>query len=152
MPYYHVLISDRKNSKAFRCLLSDLDERTLCAEFVKPFRRSKDLLVNGRIYRASEIAAVQIRVSESPADHELRRIQKESWEAIERRNRDSSIMFISAGHGYSSDDIHLAGEDVTGRFLNAAPVSESGNWIYNPWVVTLVGGLIIAVLAALVFG
>ena len=157
MPFFHVLIADQSDPERLRCILSDLDEPTLRAEFVAPFASSKDILVDGRIYRISEIATAKIRRTERKADQELKTIQDESWAAIERFNRESDVVLISAGQGHSKDDLALAGTDVTNEMLTAAPSTESGGGVWDRYgkqivvgvIVTVVGGAILALLALL---
>jgi len=150
--FYHVLVAERAHPGALRCILYDLDESSLRKRFVKPFTANEDMLIDGRIHRVAEIATVKIRRTEQNADVELKRIQEESWEAVQRFNRESSgVVLVSAGSGYSKNDLDEAGTDVTNEFLASAPSGGSSLWdhygkeIVIGVIVTVVGGILLAI-------
>lgn len=147
MPY-HVLTADRTDPSKFRALFTDLDRRGVRTQFLKPFLEGRDILWQGKVHRTADIAAVQIRETESPAAEELQILQRESRDRIDRLNREGGIVIVSVGHGHSVDDLVYAGQDVTPQFLTEPPGSANQRWFRNPWVVTIVGGLIVATLAA----
>jgi hypothetical protein len=151
MAYYHVLIADKAKPDALQCILWDLDEHSLQTKFLEPFAASQDILIEGRIYRVADIGAVTIRSTDRPSDQELKSIQDESWADVQRFNRESpGLMLVSAGQGYSKNDLAHAGTDVTSaklRLPSASPFWERyGKEIIIGVVVTVLGGLILALL------
>jgi hypothetical protein len=148
MPY-HVLIADRSNPSKFRAIFTDLDERGVRTKFGKLFHAGRDMFAQGNVHRMADIAAVQIRLTQVRADEELQKLKQESCESIDRLNRQGGLVFISLGRGHSADDLVHIGEDVTHQFLTAPPGSADHSWFRNPWVISVAGGLIVAVLAAL---
>ena len=151
MAYYHVLVADKAKPDALQCILWDLDEQSLQNRFLAPFAAGKDILVEGRIYRVVDIATVNIRSTDRPSDQELKTIQDESWADVQRFNRESpGIVLVSAGLGYSKNDLAHAGTDVTSTNLRLPSAStfweRYGKEIIIGVIVTVLGGLILALL------
>jgi hypothetical protein len=151
MTYFHVLVASKASPTRLECILWDLDKGALKKRFVKPFAASKDIMVAGSIHRRSEVAAVRIQVTEEPSDSVLKRLQEESWAAIQEFNQKSQgVTLVSPGDGHSRDDLYMVGVDVTERFLgtDALATSRFRRVMNNQWLVTIVGGLILAAIIA----
>ena len=152
MPYYHVLVAATASPEKLECILWDLDRKALRKRFIKPLSKSRDIVVDGRIVRRSEIAVVRIQETDDSSDPVLKKLQETSWAAIERFNRQSQgAVLISAGDGHSRDDLHMVGTDVTSTFLapDLSPTWVGGGFWTNPWLVTVGGGLLVIGIAAL---
>lgn len=153
MPYYHVLVTFTDSPKNPQCVLDDLSEQELKTKFVRLYKKGKDILCDKEVVRIGNIKSVQIIRTNKKNEDERSIIQEESFKRIQELNRQSdSIAIISIGHGYNTEDIAYAGEDVTSQYITGAPGHETSNLILsflnNPWVMTIGAGLILAALGA----
>jgi hypothetical protein len=151
---FHVLVTERGKEPAY--LLGDLDARELRRRFLRPYRAGGRFVVGNVVVDLSHLERVQIIRTAKPKEQELERIRKEDSEATDRFNaesRSSGFVFMgNIGFGNRDTDIAHAGPDVTGEFIMAPP--GSGNpvlrFISNHWTVTVIGGIIAAVVAGLI--
>ncbi len=151
MGFLHVLIS-WKPSDDFECVLSDLSTKELKRRFIKPYRSGKSILIEGRVLPLAELFSVKVICTDRDIDAELQDLQERSQQEIREFNRNSDILLVSPGRGHSDEDIVECGKDVTNEYLSGPPGSSRAAWelLHNPWVVTLVGGFLVAAAIGLV--
>jgi hypothetical protein len=149
--YFHVIVEkDSNNSEA---LFTDLKERELKKLFVKPYRKGKDIFIDGVIHKNDSIQKVFLIETVNPSKDELEVIKKESAEWLERVNREPGPKIISAGRGWVKEDIVEAGKNVTTNFIKSPPDNSPSffsSFISNPWVIRIFGGLIVIFLTYLI--
>jgi hypothetical protein len=152
MSYYHVLLRFQDEPNNVRCVLSDLSEKQLRTQFVRPYRRGKNILCGREVVDISRIKIINIIRTTDTSDIELKRIQEKSRAENEQRNRSSSLLVVMVlGRGYQLEDISLAGEDVTSKFIVDVPGHD--RWtvvaeiLNHKWVSTVGAGLVLAALA-----
>jgi hypothetical protein len=93
--YYHVLVSRKNEPDTLECIYKDLDEAALQRQFVRPFKKGKDLNVSGNIYRSSEIAKAKIMRTDFPAAAELAKLKADFQRTSDRLNREpGSYVFL----------------------------------------------------------
>lgn len=153
MPYFHVLVAFRDAPNKIKCIYSDLSGSDLESKFLKPYRAGRSTLSGSEIIDITSIVSTQIIETARIMELELNDIQKKSWEEIEDFNRQSnSVTLVSIGRGHEPEDIVEGGADVTSKFITAPPgqqASSSLSMILNhPWVVAILGGLVVAGVAA----
>ena len=103
MAYFHVLLKIDAADAGYEKIFSDLSEAELKAMFVKQYRKGKDVLVDGRVIRASQINSVLIVKTNDTDETTRERINNDSLDRISKMNRESdSIVFISPGSGVES--------------------------------------------------
>jgi hypothetical protein len=151
MPYFHVVAElDDALGKPV-AIFMDLDQRELRTQFLKPYERGIDLVSQNSLYPVRRLRKIHVIQTEALSEHELKEVQRKSREEIDRLNRDSSVVFVSAGHGYDPEDIVYAGTDVTQVFIDGPPGTKAGNSLVasvmnNGWVVAIGGGVVVALL------
>ncbi|MBE0614869.1 MAG: hypothetical protein IH604_14460 [Burkholderiales bacterium] len=151
MTFFHVLVKFKSAPDKARCVFSDLSRKDLESKFLKPYRAGRSTLSGAEVIETGNIAWTQIMETERGTAEELKDIQAKSWKDIEEFNRNSSVVLISAGHGYDAEDIVDAGNDVTSQFITSPPGEGSSVIIKimnHQWVIAVIGGLIVAGLAA----
>ncbi len=153
MTYYHVLVELRDAPKKVRCIFSNLAAKELESKFLKPYRRGQRMLVGTEVIDTMAITSARIVETNHTSDVELQGVQQKSRREIDDINRRSeSVVFISVGRGYAPEDIEEAGADITARFIDSPPgqgQSDLATRLLNhPWVVAIVGGVIVAGIAA----
>ncbi|RNC85916.1 MAG: hypothetical protein ED557_03865 [Balneola sp.] len=143
---YHVVI--QLKDKKHLLLFSDLSVQELKEKFLKTYKKKKPFFKNGLKIEYSEIKKTKIRRTEFPLKEELKTFREEERKRIDEFNRDPSFTLISLGRGREEVDIRYRGIDVTNKYINSSLNEESFNlkWINNPWIVTIVGGLILFIL------
>jgi hypothetical protein len=149
MAFYHVLLTLSEAPSKPRCVLSDLSAEKLEAQFLLPYRKGKNILCGNQIIQVTSIKGVQIIRTEMTSQHELSVIQDRSFKEIQEFNRQSeSFVIISPGHGFDTEDIVEAGEDVTSQHIIGPPghgaSSSRLKLLSNQWVVAICTGLIVA--------
>lgn len=154
MAYFHVLLRLDKADLDYEEIFSDLSESELKDRFLKPYRNAKDILVDGRVVKASQITSVLIVRTKETNDVTRELINNDSLNRISEMNREpDSMVIISPGSGYDPEDILEEGENVTADYVDSPPGSGNGiDWAFvvnHPWVVTIAGGLALAGLLAL---
>jgi len=151
MTFFHVLVKFKPAPDTVRCIFSDLSRKDLESRFLKPYRAGRSTLSGSEVIHTSDIAWTQIMETARDSAEELKDIQAKSWKDIEEFNRNSSVVLISAGHGYDAEDIVDAGTDVTSQFITSPPGEGSSlimRIMNHQWVVVVIGGLIVIGLAA----
>ena len=153
MIYLHVTIKT-KSSDGWICIFKDLSAPELKRNLVKPYRLGKSIYYDGNILSSSEITQVKITETESSHEAELKVVQEKSYKDVQEFNRtSSSVVLISAGHGYSDYEINECGKDVTNLYISSGPgvgtpFTALAEFIKHPWVVRVVGGLVFVAVAA----
>ncbi len=153
MSYYHVLITTDTFIDKPKCVLTDLSERALKKSFLKPYMQGRRILCGNEIYDSLAVRSVIIIETSRTIEIELNEANEKDLREISWRNReDPGFVFFSLGIGTKPEDISCIGMDVTNKFITAPP-GQAGfggkilAFIYNPWVITVVGGLIVILLA-----
>ncbi|ROQ18679.1 hypothetical protein EDC38_2909 [Marinimicrobium koreense] len=153
MSYLHVTIKT-KSSDGWLCIFKDLSVSDLKQKFVKPYRLGKPIYYDGNIFPPNEITQIKINETEKTHEDELKIVQDESYKEVQEFNRtSSSVVLISAGHGYSDYEINECGKDVTNSYISTGPgvgtaFTVAAEFIKHPWVVRVVGGLVFLAVAA----
>jgi hypothetical protein len=153
MRYLHVTIKTN-NSDGWLCIFKDLAVSDLRKKFVKPYRLGNSIYYDGNILSQNEITQIKINETEKLHEDELNVVQEESYKEVQEFNRtSSSVVLISAGHGYNDYEINECGKDVTDSFISTGPgsgtpLTVAGEFIKHPWVVRVVGGLVFVAVAA----
>ena len=133
-------------------IFMDLSERELQSRFVKPYKRGIDLVSENSLYPVRRLRKVHVIQTENVSAQELAEVQRKSREDIDNLNRGSShAVFLLPGYGYDPEDIVHAGADITQTVLTGPPGTKAGNSIAqlivnNAWVVTIGGGMVVALL------
>ena len=151
MPFYHVLITFADAPSKPQCVLSDLSEQQLLAQFVTSYKKGKDILCGTEVVRVGGIKTVQIIRTDKKNEDERSAIQEQSFNEIQELNRSSdSLVITRPDYGYEPEDIAEAGADVTSQYIIGAPGHAAsggiGGLLNNQWVVAIGTGLIVAVL------
>lgn len=154
MAYFHVFLRFDQADVDYEQIFSDLSESQLKDRFLKPYRKANDILAKGRIVKAAQINSLLIVRTKDTNDVTRERINSASLNRISEMNREPGGMIIfSPGSGYDPEDILEEGEDVTADYIDGPPGSGKvmvwASLANHPWVVTIVGGLILAGLLAL---
>lgn len=153
MSYLHVTIKT-KSSDGWLCIFKDLSAPELKKKLVKPYSLGKSIYYDGNILSPNEITQVRITETESTHEEELKVVQEESYRDVQEFNRtSSSVVLISAGHGYSDYEINECGNNVTNSYISSGPgvgtpFTVVAEFIKHPWVVRVVGGLVFVAMAA----
>jgi len=165
MRFYHVLASFEPQSGEVRTVFSNLSEQELLDRFVQPYRAGLDIVVGNEIFPIGRIRKLFIVRTDDLEESVRAAINERSVREISEINRSSnSVVMISAGRGYDPEDILEDGEDVSSEFIGGPPgyakqapvatqpvaVSRSRpvTLLNHPWVVSVVGGLIVAAVIA----
>lgn len=154
MAYFHVFLRLDKADGDYEQIFSDLSESELKDRFLKAYRKGQDILAKGRIVKAGQINSLLIVRTKDANDVTRERINNASLDRISRMNREpGGMIIISPGSGYDPVDILEEGEDVTVHYIDAPPgLGKVVAWeslANHPWIVTIVGGLILAGLLTL---
>ncbi len=153
MSYLHVTIKT-KSCDSWLCIFKDLTASDLKKRLVKPYRIGKSIYYDGNILSPNEITQIKINETEKPHESELNIVQEESYKETQEFNRtSSSVVLISAGHGYNDYEINECGKDVTSSYISTGPgvgtpFTAAAEFIKHPWVVRVVGGLVFVAVAA----
>lgn len=152
--FFHVLITLRGGAE--HLLLEDLSRAALQNRFLKPYQRGEKLTVAGRIVDPHDLSGVRIIKTPDRKEAAMDRLFQEGLAATDRMNTDAQASgVVIMPPLYSRDtDIEHAGEDVTSAFVKGAPGSAGtlAHYLNHPWTLTILGGLIVAGLAAMIFG
>ena len=154
MAYFYVLVKLGAASSPYEKVLTDVSESELRHAFVTKYKNGADILIDGRLIKISDISSVLIVRTKECDEITRQRINSDSLDKISKMNSESDgIVFISAGSGYDPEDILELGENVTSEYITEPPGSGGGiNWgeiANHPWVITILGGLVLAAILAL---
>ncbi|PJK07631.1 hypothetical protein CO610_08240 [Lysobacteraceae bacterium NML95-0200] len=150
--FYQVLIAVEQEPNKLRQVFEDLDESELKPKLVIPYKKGTSLICGNEVIPVSQIRKIHIVRTTHRNEVEREDLHSKSVREIDRLNRESSgVVFISPGFGYDPVDILEAGEDVTRKFITGHPGAAAGlpplaRFAGNPWLVTVVGGLVVAYL------
>ena len=116
--YYHVRIS-RVSDPTEEHVALDLDEATLIARVVEPYRRGRPIVIRGATIPLDDLRFVKITKSEEASSHLLRLVEGDVQAARSRGvvdlRRRPSYLWRAAGKG----------KDVTDEYITAPPGSEA---------------------------
>ena len=148
-PRYHAFVR-LKGTDSFRVLAVDLSERELKRLVVTPYKAGKAIYVHSTITRIEDVEKLVITRTEQSSTEELKRLAKEHQELIDRQNRESGIVILTAGRGRSALELMGSAEDVTSTYLFNAPGTGTTStkilaFFHNQWVIGI-GLLLIGVL------
>jgi hypothetical protein len=151
MDFHHVLLTLTEAPSKLRCVLADLSEDQLKRQFLRPYRKGKNILCGNQVIQISSIRSVQIIRTKKTSERELSELQDRSFKEIQELNRQSeSVVIISPGRGYNAEDIVETGEDITSQHIIALPGHGTSGILQellrNQWVVAIGTGLIVAAL------
>ena len=149
MPYFHVLISEESEPNKQRCIFHDLNENSLASNFLKPYKRGKNILSNGEIITLSSLRKIVISQTDSDSEVLLKRFNDEahkSWEQNLNGSKGYVVLGLPFTYGY--DDLANLGKNVTSQFISGAPSQAEKPPIVvaaltNVWVVGI-GGAVLA--------
>jgi hypothetical protein len=154
MSYYHVTIQT-KNSENWICIFKDLSEADLKKNFLKPYKLGNSIYSNGNILSPTEIIQIIINKTDNKHEDELKAVQDESYrEVVDYNRRNPHTLLVSAGRGHNDYEINECGDNVTDKFISSGPghgtpLTIFSEFIKHPWVVRIVGGLILIAVTAL---
>ena len=157
MSYLHVTIKT-KNSNCWLCIFKDLSVSELNRNLIKPYRLGKDIYYDGKILSPNDITQVRIIKTECEHEKELKVLQEESYKKVQEFNCiNQSLVRISAGDGYSDSEINKCGKDLTNSYISSGPgvgtsFTAVAEFIKHPWVVRVVGGLVLFALIRYFWG
>lgn len=118
MSYYHVVIEfhsqsgEKKTIELFR----DLSKSEISSKLAKPYRKGKDLHVDGSIYKNESISKIRICKTEEKNEAVKDTMFRKSSERLDRMNAEEGGLVIISPGGSHPEDIFEEGEDVTSRF------------------------------------
>ena len=149
MPYFHVLISEESEPNKQRCIFHDLNENSLASNFLKPYKRGKNILSNGEIITLSSLRKIVISQTDSDSEVLLKRFNDEahkSWEQDLNGSKGYVVLGLPFTYGY--DDLANLGKNVTSQFISGAPSQAEKPPVVvaaltNVWVVGI-GGAVLA--------
>ena len=153
MPYFHVLVATEPKPERLRCIMSDLSEKELKEAFVVPFKRGKGIVAGHELIRADQVRKLKITSTDEPSCVALDKLRVATNEALDRQNQESRGVVFLGGIGFGLDDLGKLGSDVTHIYIKVAPESSPTDspqmrMINNPWVTGIVGGVVVAGIAA----
>ena len=150
MSYFHVVISLSDEPSRLRVIFSDLSDRDLRAQFVRPYSKGENLLCGNEIVPVADIRRRHIVRTELREHQERDKLNAKSLAEIEAINRQpGGVTILSPGRGYDPEDILEVGEDVTVAYILGLPGYASRPGILraffsNQWVLTVGASLIVA--------
>lgn len=153
MSYYQVILKLRGSGATPQQIMVDASERELLSKIVKPFKKGNNLFHDSTVFDSNNIEMIKIIRTDERNEVVRDKIYNASVKRIDKLNRQSdSLVIISPGDGYDPEDILEAGDDVTEKYIVGPPgYGRSGalqEFIYNPWVMAVGTGLIIAAVVA----
>ncbi len=153
--YYHVLCEFGDDKEA-KLIFSDLSKRQLRKKFIYKYRLGSELFLEGRVLSLMSVKSVQVIRTALPIEKELKKLQKESGERIDRINRESnSFKLVSVGSGWHQEDIVESGENVVSQFISESPgqgtlITRTIAFLHNAWVLRLGSGVILIIVALII--
>ena len=153
MSYYQVILKLKNSGASSQHVLVDAVEGELLSRIVKPYRKGSNIFHDSTVIDCGDIEKIMIVRTENKNELEREKLNNASLNRIDEMNRESdSFVIISPGGGYDPEDILEAGTDVTETYIKGPPgYSKAGalqEFIYNPWVITIGTGLIIAAIVS----
>ncbi len=122
MPYFHVLVTVKDAPDSIRCVLADLSEREIEANFVKPYGKEESILCGNEIIDAYSLKTVRIIQTSDTSEAERSKLKDEHNRKNEEFNRSSdSLKIIGSGFRRDDEDIAEAGNDVTTEYVTGVP-------------------------------
>lgn len=122
MAFHHVLLTLSEAPSKLHCVLADLSAEQLEKQFLRPYRKGKNILCGNQVIQISSIRSIQIIRTKKTSERELSELQDRSFKEIQELNRRSeSVVIISPGRGYNVEDIVETGEDITSQHIIAPP-------------------------------
>lgn len=140
MSFYQVLVAVEPEPGKLRCVLTDLSEPQLRAQFVESYRKGRDLVCGNEIIPIASLRKVHVVRTERDDAQERESLNAKSLREIEAINRQpGGVVFLSLGRGYDPEDILEVGADVTAEFISGPPGGAHdkdvlSRLLSNPWV------------------
>jgi hypothetical protein len=150
--YYHVLLTFRNAPHETRCVFSDLSERALREQFLRPYGRGTTMLAGTEVIDTMDIHKTTIIKTNLTNEEERQEIRKAyDKRQEEQRAQPGTMLFMGPTPGYDLEDIVEAGSEVTGNYITSPPGHQRDNLlssvINHPWISAIVTGLLVAGLA-----
>lgn len=145
--YFHV-VAKLGQSEKYQRLFADLSESELKERFVRPYEKGAGFFSGNDLIDPRDLRSILIVRTGRAEQVERDDINRNDLDRIEKMNRSSSVVFISAGRGYDPEDIAQAGEDVTHSFIKGPPGFRAARFEPSIKVLGWIGGIIAAVVAA----
>lgn len=118
MSYFHVIIEYHAlggKSETLE-LYNDLSRGDVESKLAKPYRKGKDIHVDGRILQHKSISKIRICKTEDNIEKVKDTLFEKSTERLDRLNSQGGGLVIVSPGGAHPDDIFEEGEDVTDQF------------------------------------
>ena len=153
MSYYQVILKLKNPESSFQHILVDASEEELLFKIVKPYRNGCNIFHDSTVIDCGDIEKINIVCTEDKNEKARDKLNDESFKRMDEITRNyDSLVIIGPGAGYDPEDIVEAGKDVTENYIKGPPgYGKAGvlqEFIYNPWVMTIGTGLIIAAIVA----
>ncbi|MBW8191317.1 hypothetical protein K0504_09735 [Neiella marina] len=149
MGYLQVMVQVKASDK-WTCVFRDLSPEELRKLFVKPFFQGKSIFYDGEILQPHSISQIKITETDKRHTEELSILREKSESEIKEFNSaDSGVVLISLGYGYEDYEVMDSGKDVTSLYIKAPSVLHG--FVKEPWVVSIVTGLLLLLVGA-IFG
>ena len=147
MAYFHLLLSFKNEPNDVRCILTDLSERELKNQFIRPYKRGSTMLAGTEVIDTMDIHSITIIKTDCTNDQERNEIYESSRKHIDDMNRQGGLVFLGPPQGYEPEDIVEAGEDVTKKYITSPPGHDKGllSAAFNhPWIIAIVTSVVAA--------
>lgn len=150
--YFHVVAWVKGDAESPVFLFGDLLESDLEKKFLRYYRAGRKLLADRHLYDIHDLVSVSIIETEVPKDRAIDDFLRRDRDAIDRLNQSSHVFFLGRISGPNDVDVLEVGEDVTSRYIKGPPGEGRTlvDIINHPWTLTVLGGLIVALIAAAV--
>ena len=147
--FFHVVIKSKMHSKKWCCIFRDLSLKELKRRFIKPYKLNEKFLSEGKLYSFDEISEIVIVRTEELHRSVLTKAKEESRKRMKEANSNSIGIMIRVPSGVHDFEIKDYGDNVTSEFIQVGPgsgtnLSKLRLFLKNPWLVRIVGGLIVA--------
>ncbi|MCO7473052.1 hypothetical protein [Stenotrophomonas maltophilia] len=147
-PYHHVFVTT-KGAEQKLALFVDLSASELKTRFVRPYRRGREVLLNGRIFAMKDISWVAIRVCDERAEANLSRLQSDDRLHTDELNQGGGLVFMER-FDWTYADLVNEGEDITARYVNAPPGDVGLSQRFGYWIAENAGKALLTVIVGAV--
>lgn len=152
--YFHVVVRLKAETSPL-FLFGDLSKKELLGCFVRPYQLGRSIMNGNDRVDLMEVASVQIICTRQDKETSLQSVREDSSKRIDDFNADAhrtGVVIMTMGAGWQDEDIVCAGEDVTSQYIKEGPGAGTHltNLTKNQWIITVVGGLIVVLVGALI--
>jgi hypothetical protein len=152
-PFFHVgmWFSDTRDPDLLR---TDLSEKALRSGILKDYRAGRRITENGTNFDLSKVVKIKISSTGAQAADVIKQEDEQAELARMKFNRSSNWVTMIGLPTSELRDILEYGENVTDQFITAPPGSGFSiiEILNHNWVITIIGGLVVALIVALVIG